>query len=96
MFRVDAVLLGMRPQPANGRLAILDLRGKGGVPAKAVLEAGRGVAQRDEAADGILVLGAAAPSPPMYPGDERAGSAGLLGKIEVDLLITFSPSPRNS
>jgi len=53
---IDAILGGVGAEPADGGFAILDLGGKGGILAKAVLDAGGGVAKGEEAAGGALAL----------------------------------------
>ena len=83
MLRVDVVLGGIGPQPADRRLAVLDLRGKNGVLAKPVVDAGHGVAlgRKRYGRDSSLCF-----RPASHRRESRPSAAAglrLLGQVEI-------------
>ena len=88
---VEVVLLGVGPQPADGRFAIFDLGGEHGVLAQAVVDAGRGVALAYQRYGGATVLVAVLPASAVNPDHQRQGMlGGLLRQVEVEFLQFMS------
>ena len=80
---VEVVLGGVGPQPADGRLAVLDLGREDGVLAQAVVDAGHGVALGGQRHGGAALFAAGPPGPAVNPDDQRQPALGLLGQVEV-------------
>src|SRR5438132_470242 len=71
--RVDAILGGVRPKPANGGFAVLDLSWESRRGNQAIADRGRGIAAPREHFDGRgeILTGPAAPTSAMNANDCR-------------------------
>jgi hypothetical protein len=84
MVRVEVVFCGVSPQPAYGRLAVLDLGREDGVLAEPIVDARCGISLASQPYGGAVILVAGLPGPAMNPDDNRKPSSRLLGQIEVE------------
>ncbi len=83
-FRVQVVRLCVRPQPADGRLAVLDLRGEDGVLAQPVVDGGHRVSLADQGQrHHTAVFAPAHPRAAMDPHDYGERRGGFLRDVEV-------------
>jgi hypothetical protein len=71
VLRVDVVFLGVRPQPANGGLTILNLGRKFGLLAEAIFDAGDDVSPRHLVRETAAGLASALPSAAVNPDQQR-------------------------
>src|SRR4051812_46692055 len=70
-FGIDAILGGMRAQPADGRLTVFDLGGKNRLRAVTVIEASQSVAFFHERQPGRVGFIAADPTAAVNPHQQR-------------------------
>ena len=84
VVRVEVVLLRLGPQPADRRLAVLDLGGEHRMLAQPVVDAGHRVALADERHGGAAILAAGLPGPAMNPDDQGQLALGLLRQVKVE------------
>src|SRR5262249_18006438 len=70
-IRIQTVFFGVRSQPANGGLAIVNLGGEGGVLRQAMVDAGDGIALGGEIQGPCSFLAAALPATGVNPDHQR-------------------------
>src|SRR5262245_17359342 len=86
VVRIQIVLLGVGPQPADGRLAVLNLSREPGVLTESIVDARDGIAAGDQPQGRPAeVLRPGLPRPAVDPDDQRP-RAGPGRAVEVELV----------